>query len=73
MTTSWSRSPREHPPAQEAAQGARAQARLARRVCGLMQALLQRVREAAVRIDGEVTGAIGPGLLVFLGLRAGRR
>jgi D-tyrosyl-tRNA(Tyr) deacylase len=33
-----------------------------------MQALLQRVREAAVRIDGEVTGAIGPGLVVFLGL-----
>jgi D-tyrosyl-tRNA(Tyr) deacylase len=38
---------------------------------GLMQALLQRVREAAVRIDGEVTGAIGPGLLVFLGLEPG--
>ena len=36
-----------------------------------MQALLQRVREASVRIDGEVTGSIGPGLVVFLGLEPG--
>ena len=30
-----------------------------------MLALIQRVTEAAVRIDGETVGAIGPGLLVF--------
>lgn len=36
-----------------------------------MQALLQRVSEARVQIAGEVTGAIGPGLLVFLGLEPG--
>src|SRR3954453_2438707 len=33
-----------------------------------MRALVQRVARAAVRVDGEVTGAIGPGLLVLLGL-----
>jgi D-tyrosyl-tRNA(Tyr) deacylase len=36
-----------------------------------MRALVQRVTRAAVRIDGAVVGAIGPGLLVFLGIRRG--
>lgn len=33
-----------------------------------MQALLQRVRSAAVRVDDEILGQIDQGLLVFLGL-----
>ena len=35
-----------------------------------MRALIQRVTEARVRVDGQVVGSCGPGLLVLLG--AGR-
>jgi len=34
-----------------------------------MIALLQRVSQAKVEIDGETVGSIGPGLLVLLGVR----
>ena len=38
-------------------------------ICGcVMRALLQRVLEAKVVVDGEITGEIEKGILVFLGL-----
>ncbi|HXM42201.1 MAG TPA: D-aminoacyl-tRNA deacylase [Bryobacteraceae bacterium] len=33
-----------------------------------MRIVVQRVREARVEVNGQVTGAIGPGLLVLLGI-----
>jgi D-aminoacyl-tRNA deacylase len=36
-----------------------------------MRALVQRVSRAAVSVDGERVAAIGPGLLVLLGVRDG--
>lgn len=36
-----------------------------------MKAVIQRVKSAAVRVDGETVGAIGPGLLVLLGVVKG--
>ena len=38
-----------------------------------MRALLQRVRQASVRIEKAEVGVIGPGLLVFLGVARGDR
>ena len=34
-----------------------------------MIALIQRVLEASVRVDGEIVGGIGPGLLALIGVR----
>ena len=36
-----------------------------------MKALIQRVRESRVEVDGETVGEIGPGLLVLLGVERG--
>ena len=36
-----------------------------------MLALIQRVTEAAVRVDGQVVGAIGPGLLALVAIEPG--
>jgi D-tyrosyl-tRNA(Tyr) deacylase len=35
-----------------------------------MRAVIQRVREASVTVDGEVVSKMGPGLLVLLGIEA---
>ncbi|MSV27951.1 MAG: D-tyrosyl-tRNA(Tyr) deacylase [Bryobacterales bacterium] len=36
-----------------------------------MRAVIQRVRSAEVKVDERITGAIGPGLVVFLGIGKG--
>jgi D-aminoacyl-tRNA deacylase len=36
-----------------------------------MRAVLQRVKEASVTVEGKITGQIGPGLMVLLGVGKG--
>jgi len=36
-----------------------------------MKTVLQRVRSASVRVDGQTVGAIGPGALLLVGVEAG--
>ncbi len=36
-----------------------------------MRALVQRVKEASVKIDGEIVGSIGSGMLILLGVKNG--
>lgn len=36
-----------------------------------MRAVIQRVTHGSVSVDGTVVGAIGPGLVILLGIRAG--
>ena len=36
-----------------------------------MKAVVQRVARAAVRVNGECVGQIGPGLLILVGVRNG--
>ncbi len=38
-----------------------------------VRAVVQRVAEASCRVDGEIVGAIGPGLVVLLGVGVGDR
>ena len=38
---------------------------------GAVRAVLQRVKEASVTVDGDVVGRIGPGVLALLGAGAG--